>query len=44
MGEASGTSETQVREAVRSCEAVTMSADSSVAAGDGTTQTSVMGA
>ena len=42
-GEASGTSETRVREAVRSCEALAMSTDSSVDAGDGTTKTEVMG-
>jgi hypothetical protein len=42
-GEASGTSETRVREAVMSCEALAMSTDSFVDAGDGTTQTEVMG-
>ena len=41
-GEASGTSETRVREPVRSCEALAMSTDSSVDFGDGTTQTEVM--
>lgn len=43
-GDASGASETRVREAVRSCEALAMSTDSSVDAGDGTKQTEVMGA
>lgn len=43
-GEASGSSETRMREAVRSCEALATRTDSSVGVEDGTTQTSVMGA
>ena len=42
-GEASGAREIRVREAVKSCEALAMSTDSSVDTGDGTTQTEVMG-